>query len=50
MLVSGLLEPVFYLFSIGIGVSELVGDVALPGGEVVAYTAFVAPAMLAPAP
>jgi lipooligosaccharide transport system permease protein len=47
VLVSGFLEPVFYLFSIGIGVSKLVGDVALPGGEVVTYTAFVAPAMLA---
>ncbi len=47
VLVSGLLEPVFYLFSIGIGVSKLVGDVALPGGQVVTYTAFVAPAMLA---
>ena len=47
VLVSGFLEPVFYLFSLGIGVSKLVGDVALPGGEVVTYTAFVAPAMLA---
>ena len=27
--------------------SQLVGDVELPGGEVVTYTAFVAPAMLA---
>ena len=47
VLVSGFLEPVFYLFSIGIGVSKLVGDVELPGGELVTYTAFVAPAMLA---
>jgi lipooligosaccharide transport system permease protein len=47
VLVSGFLEPVFYLFSIGIGVSKLVGDVELPGGEMVTYTAFVAPAMLA---
>ena len=47
VLVSGFLEPVFYLFSIGIGVSKLVGDVELPGGGVVTYTAFVAPAMLA---
>jgi lipooligosaccharide transport system permease protein len=47
VLVSGFLEPVFYLFSIGVGVSKLVGDVQLPGGEVVTYTAFVAPAMLA---
>ena len=47
ILVSGFLEPVFYLFSIGIGVSRLVGDVALPGGQLVSYTVFVAPAMLA---
>lgn len=47
VLVSGFLEPVLYLFSIGVGVSQLVGDVELPGGEVVSYTAFVAPAMLA---
>ena len=47
VLVSGFLEPVFYLFSIGVGVSKLVGDVTLTGGEVITYTAFVAPAMLA---
>jgi lipooligosaccharide transport system permease protein len=43
---TGFLEPVFYLFSIGIGVGKLV-----PGfefhGETVEYAAFVAPAMLA---
>lgn len=47
VLVSGLFEPVFYLFSIGVGVSQLVGDVELAGGTVVTYTVFVAPAMLA---
>jgi lipooligosaccharide transport system permease protein len=45
--VSGLLEPVFYLFSIGIGVGELVGDLPGPGGRPVPYEAFVAPGMLA---
>ncbi|MGH3386039.1 MAG: ABC transporter permease [Nocardioidaceae bacterium] len=45
--VTGFLEPIFYLFSIGIGVSQLVGAITLPGGDVVTYTAFVAPAMLA---
>lgn len=44
---TGFFEPVFYLFSIGVGVSQLVGGVTMPGGQVVAYTAFVAPAMLA---
>ncbi len=44
--VAGFLEPVFYLFSIGIGVSVLVGGLTL-NGETVPYTVFVAPAMLA---
>lgn len=44
---SGLFEPVFYLLSIGVGVAKLVGDVELPGGELVTYTVFIAPGMLA---
>ncbi|WP_250036045.1 ABC transporter permease [Paractinoplanes maris] len=47
VMVSGFLEPVLYLFSIGIGVGALIGDITLPGGEVVGYAEFVAPAMLA---
>ncbi len=43
---SGFFEPVFYLFSIGIGIGELVGDVTGPNGEAVKYAAFVAPALL----
>ena len=46
-MISGFLEPVLYLLSIGVGVGALVGDLTLPGGEVVGYAAFVAPAMLA---
>lgn len=46
VMLSGFLEPVLYLFSIGVGVGQLV-----PGFEVdgrfVEYAAFVAPAMLA---
>jgi lipooligosaccharide transport system permease protein len=45
--VTGMLEPIFYLFSIGIGVGHLVGDFTLPGGRQVGYVEFVAPAMLA---
>jgi lipooligosaccharide transport system permease protein len=45
--VSGFLEPAFYLFSIGIGVGELVGDLPGPGGAPISYKLFVAPAMLA---
>ncbi|MEU4775891.1 ABC transporter permease [Micromonospora sp. NPDC023644] len=47
LLASGIVEPLLYLFSIGVGVGALIGDLTLPGGEVVAYAAFVAPAMLA---
>ncbi len=43
---SGFFEPIFYLFSIGVGLGALVGDVAGPGGEAVPYAAFVAPALL----
>ena len=47
VLFSGFFEPVFYLFSIGVGLGALVGDVVGPGGDLVDYTAFVAPALLA---
>jgi lipooligosaccharide transport system permease protein len=47
MLASGLLEPLFYLLSIGVGLGRLVGHVAGPAGQPITYTAFVAPALLA---
>jgi lipooligosaccharide transport system permease protein len=47
VVVSGFFEPVLYLFSIGVGVGALVGEFRLADGRVVAYAAFVAPAMLA---
>ena len=47
VMISGFLEPVLYLFSIGVGVGALIGDITLPGGRVVGYAEFVAPAMLA---
>ncbi|WP_433529438.1 ABC transporter permease [Micromonospora sp. CA-263727] len=47
LLISGFVEPLLYLLSIGVGVGALIGDLTLPGGEVVSYAAFVAPAMLA---
>ena len=47
VVISGFLEPVLYLFSMGIGVGRLVGDLPLPDGRLVPYAAFVAPAMLA---
>lgn len=45
-LVSGFFEPFFYLLSIGIGLNSLVGKVPFDG-RAIAYTAFVAPGLLA---
>jgi len=47
--VSGVVEPLFYLLSIGVGLGKLVGSVQGPGGATVIYAAFVAPALLASA-
>ncbi len=47
VVISGFLEPVLYLLSIGVGVGALVGELPLPDGRVVPYAVFVAPAMLA---
>jgi len=49
VLVSGVLEPLFYLLSIRVGLGALVGHVTGPGGRVVPYAVFVAPALLASA-
>jgi lipooligosaccharide transport system permease protein len=46
IIVSGFLEPVFYLLSIGVGLGALVGDVA-DDGQTLEYTSFVAPGLLA---
>jgi lipooligosaccharide transport system permease protein len=47
ILLSGLFEPLFYLLAIGVGLGKLVGSVTLPGGHVVGFASFVAPALLA---
>jgi lipooligosaccharide transport system permease protein len=47
ILLSGFFEPVFYLFSVGIGVGSYVGEIQLADGRSVSYAAFVAPALLA---
>jgi lipooligosaccharide transport system permease protein len=44
---SGFFEPLFYLFALGTGLHRLVGTVVGPGGHVISYTAFIAPALLA---
>ena len=45
----GLLEPVMFLLSIGIGVGHLVGQVPGPTGHLVSYRDFVAPGLMATA-
>lgn len=47
LIVSGFFEPLFYLFSIGVGMGHLLGDVTGPGGSPIPYVEFVAPALLA---
>jgi len=47
LLLSGLVEPVFYLFALGWGVGAMVGPVPLADGRTVSYLMFVAPALLA---
>jgi lipooligosaccharide transport system permease protein len=45
-IISGFFEPLFYLLSIGVGLSHLVGPINVDGKQV-PYTAFVAPGLLA---
>jgi lipooligosaccharide transport system permease protein len=47
--VSGIFEPAFYLFSLGVGLGPLVGSLEGPGGVRLPYANFVAPGLLAAA-
>jgi len=49
MILSGFFEPLFYLFSMGIGLGHYVGKVPVAGAGLVSYGSFVAPALLASA-
>jgi lipooligosaccharide transport system permease protein len=49
VILAGFFEPLFYLLAIGLGIGGLVGDVPGPGGELIPYALFVAPALLASA-
>lgn len=49
IIVSGVVEPIFYLIGIGLGLGGIVQTVPLPDGREVSYAAFVAPALLATA-
>lgn len=44
---SSFVEPILYLFSVGIGVGALVGEVMTQGGQSVPYRSFVAPGLMA---
>ncbi|MGI8716955.1 MAG: ABC transporter permease [Lapillicoccus sp.] len=46
-LLTGFAEPVFYLFSLGIGLGALIDRVTTDNGSRVPYAVFVAPALLA---
>ena len=46
---SGFFEPLFYLFSMGIGLGHFVGKVPGPNGNLISYASFIAPALLATA-
>ena len=46
---SGFFEPLFYLFSMGVGLGHFVGKVLGPSGELISYASFIAPALLATA-
>ncbi len=47
IVLSGFFEPIFYLVSLGYGLSGFVGGVQTTTGQVVPYAAFIAPALLA---
>jgi len=47
VVLTGFLEPVFYLFSFGYGVGKLIGEMSIAPNRTVSYAAFIAPALLA---
>ena len=49
LLLAEILEPVLYLFSIGVGIGKLVGHIPGLGAADISYSSYVAPALLATA-
>jgi len=47
VIISGFVEPVFYLLSFGFGIGQLIGGVTDGNGRPVTYAAYIAPALLA---
>jgi lipooligosaccharide transport system permease protein len=46
IILSGFFEPVFYLFSMGVGLGAIIGNINVNGAEI-PYGAYIAPALLA---
>jgi lipooligosaccharide transport system permease protein len=47
VILSGFVEPLFYLLSFGTGLGKLVGGVHAPDGRALTYAQYIAPALLA---
>lgn len=47
VMLSGFVEPVLFLLSMGVGLGSLVGTVTGPAGQPISYAAYIAPALLA---
>ena len=47
VVLSGFVEPVFYLLAFGFGIGQLIGNLEDGSGNLVSYAAFIAPALLA---
>ena len=47
IVLSGFVEPVFYLLAFGFGIGQLIGNLEDGSGNTVSYAAFIAPALLA---
>ncbi|MEN9967513.1 MAG: hypothetical protein RL036_746 [Actinomycetota bacterium] len=47
IVLSGFVEPLFYLLAFGFGIGKLIGGVTDGAGHPVSYAAFIAPALLA---
>jgi len=47
VILSGFLEPVLYLASMGYGLGSAIGEIEGPGGVPMSYAAYIAPALLA---
>lgn len=47
LVLSGVFEPLFYLFALGIGFGGIIGHLTGPDGHPISYAAYVAPGLLA---